>query len=206
MLRKISCLFAVLLLLSSCNTNPEKLSDKLLISISTNIVGEKFICTSYFDWGSPITEDEENIYYLSTSGIVKITKKSGDYNIFKDALYLICEKVSRMIAFDGEGATKLLECRIINANSKNDAKKLAKSVIKSSLVKTMMFGADANGGRILCALGYAGIDFDPEKVDVGFKSSAGEIQLYKNGKKAFCLYAGNDKYYLLVFPTHESFF
>jgi len=131
--------------------------------------------------GDTSTNDMVSIMASGLCGNKKVTEKDGDYTKFKNALYIICEKVSRAIAFDGEGATKLLECRVLNANSRQDARKLARSVIKSSLVKTMMFGADANGGRILCSLGYSGVDFDPKKIDVIFKSSAGEIQLYKNG-------------------------
>ena len=89
--------------------------------------------------------------------------------------------MAKNIAKDGEGATKLLECQIIGATTEKDAVTLGKSVINSSLVKTAMFGSDANWGRILCALGYAKIDFDPEKVDVSFESSAGSIKVCECG-------------------------
>ena len=85
------------------------------------------------------------------------------------------------IAADGEGATKLLECRVRNFGDAANARILAKSVINSSLVKTAMFGADANWGRILCALGYAGIDIDTDKIDVKFISDAGEILVCEDG-------------------------
>ena len=86
-----------------------------------------------------------------------------------------------LIASDGEGATKLLECNVFNANNEQNAKIVAKSVICSSLLKAAMFGADANWGRILCAIGYSGADVDVNKIDVSFKSLKGEILVCKNG-------------------------
>ena len=87
----------------------------------------------------------------------------------------------RKIAKDGEGATKLLECKVTGAKSKAAAKTVAKSVIKSSLFKAAMFGADANWGRVLCAIGYSGADVDVTKVSVDFKSRAGEIAVCRSG-------------------------
>ncbi len=86
------------------------------------------------------------------------------------------------IASDGEGATKLIECRVRNFTDRDGARILAKSVISSSLVKTAMFGADANWGRVLCALGYAGVEIDTDKIDVKFMSRAGEILVCENGR------------------------
>lgn len=110
-----------------------------------------------------------------------ITEKDENYNKFLDILTNLNTKMAKNIAKDGEGATKLLECQIIGAASEKDAVILGKSVINSSLVKTAMFGSDANWGRILCALGYTKIDFDPEKVDVSFESSAGIIKVCEAG-------------------------
>ena len=104
-----------------------------------------------------------------------IIEKNEDYNLFLEALTTLNIYISKKIAKDGEGATKLIECTVSNANSIEDAETLSKSVVTSSLVKAAIFGSDANWGRILCALGYSGIDFDPEKVDVSFASNAGEI-------------------------------
>lgn len=104
-----------------------------------------------------------------------IIEKNEDYNLFLEALTTLNIYISKKIAKDGEGATKLIECTVSNANSMDDAETLSKSVVTSSLVKAAIFGSDANWGRILCALGYSGIDFDPEKVDVSFASNAGEI-------------------------------
>lgn len=110
-----------------------------------------------------------------------ITEKDENYNKFLEILTDLNIKMAKNIAKDGEGATKLLECQIIGAASEKDAVILGKSVINSSLVKTAMFGSDANWGRILCALGYAKIDFDPEKVDVSFESCAGSIKVCEAG-------------------------
>ncbi|OVE66678.1 bifunctional ornithine acetyltransferase/N-acetylglutamate synthase [Clostridium diolis] len=110
-----------------------------------------------------------------------ITEKDESYNTFLNALTELNTIMAKNIAKDGEGATKLLECQIIGAKNEKDAVVLGKSVINSSLVKTAMFGSDANWGRILCALGYANIDFDPEKVDVAFESKAGSIKVCESG-------------------------
>lgn len=110
-----------------------------------------------------------------------ITKKDENYTAFLEALTSLNTIMAKNIAKDGEGATKLLECQIIGAHNEEDAVVLGKSVINSSLVKTAMFGSDANWGRILCALGYTKIDFDPEKIDVSFESKAGSIKVCEAG-------------------------
>lgn len=89
--------------------------------------------------------------------------------------------LAKMMAGDGEGATALFEVKVVGARSREEAKILSKSVITSSLTKAAIFGHDANWGRILCALGYAGVDFDPEKVDLWFESKNGKIQIIENG-------------------------
>ena len=110
-----------------------------------------------------------------------ITKEGEDYKTFCEALHFIMLELSKKIAGDGEGASKLLECIVTGAKSDSEAKNSAKSVICSSLLKAAMFGADANWGRVLCALGYSGEDLDVNKIDVGFKSEKGEILVCKNG-------------------------
>jgi len=110
-----------------------------------------------------------------------ITEKNENYQIFVEALKFITISMAKMLAKDGEGATKLIECTLHGAKTEEEGIIFAKSVITSSLVKTAMFGADANWGRILCALGYAGLDFEPENVNVYFKSSKGSIIVCKNG-------------------------
>lgn len=122
--------------------------------------------------------------FLLANGLAEneeITEKNEDYNTFVEALKEVCITISKMLAKDGEGATKLIECTVNGAYTEDDADVLAKSVIKSSLVKTAIFGSDANWGRILCALGYSNIDFDPEKVDVSFASETGTILVCKAG-------------------------
>ncbi len=110
-----------------------------------------------------------------------IDKKDENFEIFKKALNEITVEISRMIAGDGEGATKLLECKVVGAKSKEIAKVVSKSIICSSLVKAAMFGSDANWGRVLCAIGYSGADVDVKKVDVNFESAKGIIEVCKDG-------------------------
>lgn len=132
--------------------------------------------------GDTSTNDMVIILASGKAGNTPITVPEGeDFDAFKAALRKICTSMAKAIAADGEGATKLLECTVRNYADTAGAKKLAKSVIKSSLVKTAMFGADANWGRLMCALGYAGVEFDPEKVDLKFKSKAGEIEVCRDG-------------------------
>ena len=104
-----------------------------------------------------------------------------EYTIFYEALHFICETLAKDLVRDGEGATKFIEVNIYGAKSEEDAKILAKSVVKSSLVKTAIFGADANWGRVLAAMGYAGVTFNPEKVDIVFSSAKGKITLMNCG-------------------------
>ena len=111
----------------------------------------------------------------------KITEKNADYETFKEALSYVNETLAKKMAGDGEGATALFEVKVIHAASKEQAKILSKSVITSNLTKAAIFGHDANWGRILCAMGYAGVEFDPEKVDLYFESKAGKIQIIADG-------------------------
>ena len=111
----------------------------------------------------------------------EITADGEDFDIFMKALNTVTVQLCRMIAGDGEGATKLLECAVTGADSQATAKTVAKSVICSSLLKAAMFGADANWGRVLCAIGYSGADVDVERVDVAFHSEKGTVEVCKNG-------------------------
>ena len=111
----------------------------------------------------------------------KITEEGPAYTAFCQALAAVTRSLCRMLAADGEGATKLLDCTVSGAPDIATAKTAAKSVICSSLVKTAMFGADANWGRVLCALGYCGAPLYVNKIDVSFKSAAGEVAVCKNG-------------------------
>ncbi len=110
-----------------------------------------------------------------------ISDDSEDFKTFMKALNTVTVELCRMIAGDGEGATKLLECIVSGARDEATAKTVAKSVICSSLLKAAMFGADANWGRVLCAIGYSGADVDVMKIDVSFRSGKGEILVCKNG-------------------------
>lgn len=115
------------------------------------------------------------------AGNEEITAEGEDYEAFCKALHFITTFLAKKMAGDGEGATALFETKVTGANSKEDARKLAKSVICSSLTKAAVFGHDANWGRILCALGYSGVSFDPENVDLYFESAGGKIHIFGNG-------------------------
>ena len=110
-----------------------------------------------------------------------ITKEGEDYKTFCEALHFIMLELSKKIAGDGEGCTCLFEATVIGAKDKNQARTIAKSVVCSSLTKAAVFGHDANWGRILCAMGYSGAVFDPEKVDLYFESKAGKLKIIENG-------------------------
>ena len=111
-----------------------------------------------------------------------IDTEDENYKKFYEALYYIMEELSKKIAGDGEGCTCLFEVRVLNALTKEDAKTMAKSVVCSSLTKAAIYGHDANWGRILCARGYSGAEFDPELVDIYFESACGRLQIVKDGR------------------------
>ena len=131
--------------------------------------------------GDTSTNDMVTVLANGMAGNEAIVSEGDDFATFMKALNTVTVYLCRCIAGDGEGATKLLECKVSGAKSKEIAKKCAKSVICSSLTKAAMFGADANWGRILCALGYAKCDIDVTKIDVAFRSPKGEIPVCKNG-------------------------
>lgn len=131
--------------------------------------------------GDTSTNDMVTVLASGMAENSEITEQNDDFKIFMKALNTVTVALCRMIAGDGEGATKLLECEVGGAKDKQTAKTVAKSVICSSLLKAAMFGADANWGRVLCAIGYSGADVDVDKIDVAFKSKAGQIEVCKNG-------------------------
>ena len=131
--------------------------------------------------GDTSTNDTLAVMASGLSGNEEITCEGEDYDTFVEALTAVCRELSKMMAKDGEGATKLLVCKVSGAKTEQDAKGVAKSVICSSLLKAAMFGADANWRRVLCAIGYSGSDVDVHKVDVSFASKAGTIAVCKNG-------------------------
>ena len=131
--------------------------------------------------GDTSTNDMVCVMANGLAGNKEINDEGEDFEIFKKALNEVTVNLCRKIAGDGEGATKLLECIVSGAKSDSEAKGAAKSVICSSLLKAAMFGADANWGRVLCALGYSGENLDVNKIDVSFKSDKGEILVCKKG-------------------------
>ena len=131
--------------------------------------------------GDTSTNDMVTVLANGQAGNDTITEENEDFKAFMKALNTINVSLCRMIAGDGEGATKLLECAVDGAKTLDIAKTVAKSVICSSLTKAAMFGADANWGRVLCAIGYSGAQVDVNKIDVSFKSTKGEISVCKNG-------------------------
>lgn len=132
--------------------------------------------------GDTSTNDTLVVLANGCAGNPEITEKNEDYLHFCQTLHEVNETLAKMMAGDGEGATALFETKVIHAANKEDARTLAKSVICSSLTKAAIFGHDANWGRILCALGYSGASFDPEAIELFFESSAGRIQIYKDGQ------------------------
>ena len=131
--------------------------------------------------GDTSTNDMLTIMASGCANNSEIVEENDDYNMFKDALNQLLTKVSKAIAKDGEGATKLMECVVKNAPQKQLARNIAKSVITSSLLKSAVFASDANWGRILCAIGYAQGEFDVSKIDVDIISSKGKVTVCQNG-------------------------
>lgn len=127
------------------------------------------------------TNDTVLVMANGMAGNREITQKDGDYRSFQEALHEVMLYLCRQIAADGEGATALFEAKVIGAGTKEQAKILAKSVITSNLTKAMIFGHDANCGRVLCAMGYAGTPFDPDRTDLYFESAAGKLKVVENG-------------------------
>ena len=131
--------------------------------------------------GDTSTNDTVLLLANGLAGNKEITEKNEDYYKFVEALHAVNEFLAKKIAGDGEGATALFEVKIINAESKEQAVTLAKSIVTSSLTKAAIYGHDANWGRILCAMGYSTAKFDPEKVDIYFESKAGKLKIVENG-------------------------
>ena len=131
--------------------------------------------------GDTSTNDMVTVLANGMAGNRSITPEGEDFTAFMQALNTITVQLCRMIAGDGEGATKLLECKATGADTLEAAQKAAKSVICSSLLKAAMFGADANWGRVLCAIGYSGADVDVDKIGVAFRSKKGTVVVCKNG-------------------------
>lgn len=131
--------------------------------------------------GDTSTNDTLVVLANGLAGNPEITARNEDYDKFKEALHYIDTTLAKKMAGDGEGATALFETKVIHAASKQEARMLSKSVVCSSLTKAMIYGHDANVGRIMCALGYAGVDFDPEQVDIFCESDEMRMQICKDG-------------------------
>ena len=161
-------------LTTDCAISPEMLQRAL-----SGDVSETFNMVSVD--GDTSTNDMVTILANGEAGNEEISAPGKDFDIFMKALNTVTVYLCRCIAGDGEGATKLIECRVDGAPDKCTAKTVAKSVICSSLVKAAMFGADANWGRVLCAIGYSGADVDVGRIDVSFRSPAGAVCVCKDG-------------------------
>jgi glutamate N-acetyltransferase/amino-acid N-acetyltransferase len=161
-------------LTTDCSISPALLQEALRLSASRtyNRVSVD---------GDTSTNDMNAILASGAAGNAEITEKDGNYALFLEALDTINLKLAKDIARDGEGATRLLICRASGASDLDTAVTIAKSVISSSLVKAAMFGADANWGRVLCAMGYSGAEFEPQKGAVAFSSPAGRVAVCENG-------------------------
>ena len=159
---------------TDCAVSPEMLKKAL-----SSDVTRTFNMTSVD--GDTSTNDNVVLLANGLAGNEEITSEGPDFTSFMQALNTITVHLCRMIAGDGEGATKMLECTVSNAKTEKDARTVAKAVITSSLVKTAMFGSDANWGRVLCATGYSGADVDVTKVELSFRSKAGVIDVCRDG-------------------------
>ena len=131
--------------------------------------------------GDTSTNDTVLLLANGMAGNEEIQYGTQEYEIFAEAVHYVNETLAKKMAGDGEGATALFEAKVIGASTKMQAKTLAKSIVCSNLTKAAIAGHDANWGRILCAMGYSGAEFDPEKVDLFFESDAGSIQLIADG-------------------------
>lgn len=160
-------------------TTDAVISKELLTKIVKEDVQDTFNMVSVD--GDTSTNDTLLVMANGMAGNPEIKEGTKEYEAFKEALHYINEALAKMMAGDGEGATALFETTVIGAATKEDARRLSKAVICSSLTKAAIFGHDANWGRILCALGYSGAVFDPEKIELFFESKSGRLRIYKDG-------------------------
>ncbi len=160
-------------------TTDAAVSADMLQKALSEIVKVTYNCLSVD--GDTSTNDTILLHANALAENAEITAEGEDYNVFKEALYIVMSELTKMLAKDGEGATKLLECTVAGAPDTDTAIIVAKSVIRSPLLKCAMFGADANWGRVLCPIGYAEAEFDINKVDVDFRSAKGVLPVCRNG-------------------------
>ena len=162
-------------LTTDCAISPEMIKTALLetVNVSFNRISVD---------GDTSTNDSCIVLANGMAGNPVITEKGGDYASFLEALQALCMTLAKKMASDGEGAKHLITCNVQGAAGEQSAETIAKSVISSTLTKAAIFGADANWGRVLCAMGYSGEEFDPDKVDVHFASAAGDIEVCHQGR------------------------
>ena len=162
-------------LTTDCAISPEMIKAALLetVRVSFNRVSVD---------GDTSTNDSCIVLANGLAGNAPITEQGADYDAFVEALRALCVELAQRIASDGEGARHLITCTVTGAADEAQAETVASSVISSTLTKAAIFGADANWGRVLCAMGYSGAEFDPEKVDVSFASAAGTVQVCAQGR------------------------
>jgi glutamate N-acetyltransferase/amino-acid N-acetyltransferase len=160
-------------------TTDADISKEMLQDILKEDVADTFNMISVD--GDTSTNDTLVVLANGLAGNPKITEKNEDYEKLKEALHYIDETLAKMMAGDGEGATALFETKVIHADTKENARTLSKSVVCSSLTKAMIYGHDANVGRIMCALGYSGVDFDPQQVDLFCEDDQNRIQICRGG-------------------------
>ncbi|MGN0457410.1 MAG: bifunctional glutamate N-acetyltransferase/amino-acid acetyltransferase ArgJ [Eubacterium sp.] len=178
------------------------ISAELLQAALSDIVKVTYNCLSID--GDTSTNDMVSLLANGLAENDEINNEGKEYETFKAALYDVMANLTRMLAKDGEGATKLIECITSGARDKDTAITVAKSVVCSSLFKAAMFGEDANWGRVLCAIGYADAEFDINKVDVDLKSDKGEISVCRNGagiefsEEEASLVLSSDEIYVLI--------
>ena len=160
---------------TDCAVSPEMIRAALLdtVRVSFNRISVD---------GDTSTNDTCCILANGMAGNAPITEKGPDCDAFTAALKVLCTELAKKMASDGEGASHLITCTVTGAKDEQSAETVAKSVIGSALTKAAIFGADANWGRVLCAMGYSGVDFDPDKVDVAFESAAGSVQVCAQGR------------------------
>ena len=162
-------------LTTDCAISPEMIRTALLetVNVSFNRISVD---------GDTSTNDSCIVLANGMAGNATITEKGADYDAFLEALQALSIELAKKMASDGEGAKHLITCTVSGAADENMAETIAKSVISSTLTKAAIFGADANWGRVLCAMGYSGAQFDPDKVDVHFASAAGDIAVCEKGR------------------------
>ena len=162
-------------LTTDCAISPEMIRTALLetVNVSFNRISVD---------GDTSTNDSCIVLANGLAGNETITAKGPDYDAFLEALQALCMELAKKMASDGEGAKHLITCNVQGAKDEAQAETVSKSVVSSTLTKAAIFGADANWGRVLCAMGYSGVEFDPDKVDVHFASAAGDIAVCEKGR------------------------